>query len=72
MSEEEFLAKINYEGGIIEALEYGLRAQDLEDRTSKLYFYWRDLTSWWTSWWTEGRAVRQNMEDYLEEHGEEM
>jgi len=43
MTEDSFVGKISAEGGIIAALDYGLKATDLEDQTSELATAWRVL-----------------------------
>lgn len=43
MSEEEFIAKISWEGGVMSALEYGLKWTDLEDQSTELAQRWRRL-----------------------------
>jgi hypothetical protein len=42
---EEFASKVDWEGGIFGALEYGLHESELEDtpENQKLIFAWRDL-----------------------------
>jgi len=40
MSEPEFAAKIEWEGGILAALEYGLRQDDLDNPSSPLGERW--------------------------------
>jgi hypothetical protein len=47
MTEEEFINKIAWEGGIIGALTYGLRASDLADQDSDLAKAWRHLENGW-------------------------
>lgn len=43
MSEEEFVAKIDWEGGVMSALEYGLRQDDLEEPNTPLGHAWGEL-----------------------------
>lgn len=40
MTEDEFLGKIEYEGGVFDALDYGLRSDALEDPESELGVEW--------------------------------
>ena len=47
MTEKEFANKIEWEGGIIGALEYGLKHTDLEDQVSMLAARWRYLDEKW-------------------------
>ena len=42
MSESEFAAKIEWEGGILAALEYGLRQDDLESPNCPLGERWHE------------------------------
>ncbi len=52
MTLTEFCAKIEYEGGVIEALRYGLLADDLvtaEPRGAELYDIWEALSAAWVS-----------------------
>lgn len=45
MKEQEFAAKVSWEGGILEALDYGLTAEDLPP--GALRDAWRDLETAW-------------------------
>jgi hypothetical protein len=47
MTEDEFLGKVEWEGGVLDALEYGLRASMLKDQNSKLASRWRALEAEW-------------------------
>ena len=64
MTEEEFANKIEWEGGIIGALEYGLRAKDLADRNSELYTAWKDLQQIWEGDFWDAKS---NVESLLPE-----
>lgn len=46
MSESDFVAKINWEGGIVGALEYGLKSSDLEP--GELRDAWKELEKAWS------------------------
>ena len=48
----EFLGKANYEGGIEEALEYGLKSGDLADTPENRSFRldWTELTEAFKAW----------------------
>jgi phage terminase large subunit-like protein len=48
MSEEDFAAKIQWEGGVVEALDYGLKATDLKDPDTELGRTWAALDAQWT------------------------
>jgi hypothetical protein len=45
----QFINKIEWEGGIVSALEYGLKADDLADKNSELYARWAVLEQKWAS-----------------------
>jgi gamma-glutamyl:cysteine ligase YbdK (ATP-grasp superfamily) len=47
MSPNEFVAKLDWEGGIFAALEYGLKASHLEDKDSDLAVAWDALEKKW-------------------------
>lgn len=47
LSAESFADKVDWEGGIFEALRYGLRASDLKDQNSELAKQWAELESRW-------------------------
>jgi len=47
MTEQEFARKVEGEGGIIGALEYGLRASELADQESQLAKRWHHLEKGW-------------------------
>ena len=47
MGEEDFAAKIHWEGGVVEALDYGLKAADLEDPDTDLGRAWAALDAQW-------------------------
>lgn len=63
MTEEEFVGKIGYEGGIISALEYGLKADDLGDLGSPLAHAWGELQMAWTKLQPKVRAVEALIPD---------
>jgi hypothetical protein len=48
LTEEEFAAKVEWEGGIGEALSYGLKASDLQNPDSELGKAWARLERIWT------------------------
>jgi len=47
MTEEEFVGKIDQEGGVLAALEYGLSGSVLVDQDSDLAKAWRALEQAW-------------------------
>lgn len=61
MTEAEFAAKVEWEGGVMDALDYGLRAKDVE--LGGLHTMWRDLETLWEPMrWLVGQ-----IEDVLED-----
>lgn len=47
MSEGDFAAKVDYEGGVISALRYGLSWTDLENPESELAQTWKRIEQVW-------------------------
>ena len=47
MTEDEFIEKIHSEGGIIGALEYGLKSDDLAVQEGSLFWAWHKLENSW-------------------------
>ena len=47
MTEDKFIGKIHWEGGVLDALEYGLHVQDLDDQTTEFAAHWRELETIW-------------------------
>lgn len=66
MTPEEFIAKIEWEGGVLDALEYGLRAEDLDDSDPELKGAWSDLRNDWVNF----EPALRNVEEMVEERGE--
>jgi len=64
LTEAEFVAKIDYAGGIIEALGYGLSADDLEDQESDLAQTWRDLERQYADFEVFVHAVEYAIDDF--------
>jgi hypothetical protein len=62
MTEEQFVVQIQIEGGIISALEYGLRASDLAEPDSALGKAWAELERVYTD---ELTAAIDAVEDLL-------
>jgi hypothetical protein len=66
MTPQEFAAKISWEGGVTEALEYGLKSTDLnpEDEAS------RDMRSAWIraeDLWEEMRLAIERVDEVLDD-----
>lgn len=49
MTVEEFVAKVEGEGGIESALDYGLHEDDLPDEAEELKAAWKELREAWES-----------------------
>lgn len=47
MTPEEFAAKVQWEGGVLDALEYGLRSTHLDDSNPALKGGWMELETLW-------------------------
>ena len=62
-TDEEFADKVDYEGGVFSALQYGLRASDLEDQDGDLAVRWKKLEAWWA----DGKDIVDLVEQSLEE-----
>ena len=63
MTEEDFISKIIWEGGIVGALEYGLRDTDLADRNGPLATKWRSLQAKWDQLQRSLRAIEKLIPD---------
>ena len=57
MTEEEFINKIIYEGGVVSALEYGLYQDDLEEPNTPLGHAWGELFMAWRALDPKVKAV---------------
>lgn len=69
MTAKDFAAKVGWEGGIEEALDYGLKHTHLdpEDKTADvLWDVWRDMEDKWAEF-TELRDKAQKIIDKLDE-----
>lgn len=67
MSDTEFLGKIDWEGGVLGALEYGLRADMLTDPTSELGTLWKSLEKAWRKFEPTLNLVEGYVDDMEEE-----
>lgn len=66
MKAEDFLAKVDWEGGIDAALDYGLSASDIEDDDdSELREAWETLERLRDQGDEARRLIEQRLEDYL-------
>lgn len=62
MTPEDFLGKVEWEGGIDEALDYGLRASDLDGSDPELSEAWATLERLHA----EGEKARRVVNDKIE------
>jgi hypothetical protein len=60
---DEFVAKVEWEGGIEPALDYGLKEDDIPDEAAELKAAWKELREAWAS-----LPIRR-VQDALEAHG---
>lgn len=69
MTESDFAAKIEWEGGIVDALEYGLKYSDCEP--GELRNAWEKLEVKWATIQDEINAVEDILNQIEEEEDEE-
>ena len=70
LSDQEFALKVEWEGGVVDALDYGLRASDLDDSNPTLKALWLDIEQQWLeSFEPAVRALEDALEDVLEADG---
>lgn len=67
MTPAEFAGKVEWEGGVLDALDYGLRADDLDDSNPELKAAWRDLARRWAEDFEPGLRNVERMLDELEQ-----
>ena len=58
MNREDFIAKIDWEGGILGALDYGLRSEDCDD--PELKTTWQQLETWYNNMPKEAEEIIVN------------
>ena len=63
MTEEQFINKIIWEGGVMSALEYGLRQDHLEEPNTPLGHAWGELLMAWREIDPKVRAVEALIPD---------
>lgn len=64
MTPEEFAAKVDYEGGLFEALfGYGLTEDHLDDKDTELYFRVKDFRERWAEHMSDDYATLTDMLD---------
>jgi hypothetical protein len=63
----DFVSKIEWEGGIIDALEYGLTAESLDEgEDDGLRSAWAELESMWLTVESQVRRIESLLEKYEE------
>ena len=63
MTEEEFINKIIWEGGVMSALEYGLKQDDLAEPNTPLGHAWGELFMAWRALDPKVKAVEDLIPD---------
>lgn len=63
LTAEQFGDKVEWEGGIFEALNYGLRADDLANQNSELAHKWAELEKRWNDLKPLADEVQQLLDD---------
>lgn len=69
MTPEEFAAKVEWEGGVTEALEYGLRENEMDDSDPAFQTAWAVLREQWDIVRPHIDKVEQILETYGEIDG---
>lgn len=69
MTEKDFAAKIEWEGGIPDALEYGLKSEDCEP--GELHDAWKNLEVGWNSIQKAMKAVEGILDEIGGDEDEE-
>jgi hypothetical protein len=73
MTPQEFAQKVEWEGGVLDALEYGLKADDLDDspEATDLYAEWFELQDAWKKLQRLLEPVEARIEGLLLDQDEE-
>lgn len=74
MTLDEFATKVEWEGGVVDALRYGLKADDLKDddpRALELYEVWEALESAWLVVARLESEAEEIIESHLDERDDE-
>lgn len=69
MTPAEFAGKVEWEGGVLDALDYGLRADDLDDSNPELKAAWRDLARRWAEVEPDVRNVERMLDELEQSDG---
>lgn len=64
LTAEEFVAKVEWEGGVLQAMYSGLRSTDLDDDESELWEKWYELED---LWYVEILPLVKDIEKILED-----
>ena len=67
MTPDEFVNKVDWEGGVLDALEYGLRSTELDDSNPALKGGWIELEKAWVDFEPLLHGVEQLVEDARDE-----
>lgn len=67
MTPEEFAAKVHWEGGVIDALEYGLKAEDMDGSDPGLQTKWAVLVEQYAKIEPLVRKMELLLEELVEE-----
>ena len=67
LTEDEFLGKVEWEGGVLDALEYGMRAEMLIDQDSELFERWNALEKEWRRFQNFLNPVERYVEEWEED-----
>lgn len=65
MNDIEFAERVDYEGGAIAALEYGMTTSDLDNQDSNLATAWRRLEAAWEQFEPYLREAEDLVEGYV-------
>ena len=63
MTPQEFVRKVDWEGGVIDALDYGLRAKDMDDSNPAFKAGWQELERLWLDFEPMLRAMETMIEE---------
>lgn len=64
MTPQDFLSKVSWEGGVFEALQYGLHEDTLDDSDPDLKENWRELRLAYLDLEGLVQGIEEKMEDY--------
>lgn len=67
MTDQEFAQKVAWEGGVLDALEYGLKRSDLTDQDGRLAIAWASLSAKWDALQHDLVTVERLIEELTDE-----